>query len=136
MDDRSYRKIHSECFAGDVCYVNSTLRNMELATARQAYIIEALNFVDTLIKGEYDAAARKTSEQMKAAPKGAVYVWVNSNLIYPKALACVVGREDLRIVGPHMVEVLAHREMVVDHAAMLTNRQLECIREGGANGRV
>ena len=78
----------------------------------------------------------KTSEQMKAAPKGAVYVWVNSMLGYPKALARAVGREDLRIVGPHMVEVLRGREMVVDHAAVLTNRQLECIREGEANGRV
>ena len=78
----------------------------------------------------------RTSEQMKAAPKGAVYVWVNSILGYPKALARAVGREDLRIVGPHMVEVLVHREMVVDHAAVLTNRQLECIREGEAHGRV
>ena len=67
---------------------------------------------------------------------GAVYVWVNSMLGYPKALARAVGRGDLRIVGPHMLEVLAHRKMVVDHAAVLTNRQLECIREGEANGRV
>ena len=78
----------------------------------------------------------ETSEQMKAAPFGAVYVWVNSNLGYPKALARAVGREDLRIVGPHMVETLAHRKMVVDHAAVLTNRQLDCIKEGEAHGRV
>ena len=78
----------------------------------------------------------ETSEQIRPAPKGAVYVWVNSILGYPKALARSLGREDLRIVRPHMVEVLAHRKMVVDHAAVLTNRQLECIKEGGAYGRV
>ena len=78
----------------------------------------------------------RTSEQMKAAPKGAVYVWVNSILGYPKALARSLGREDLRIVGPHMVETLRGRVFVVDHAAVLTNRQLECIREGGAYRRV
>ena len=44
---------------GDVCYVNSTLRNMELAVARQAYIIEALNFVDAMIKEEGDEPERK-----------------------------------------------------------------------------
>ena len=51
----------------------------------------------------------RSSEQMKAAPAGAVYVWVNSMLGYPKALARAVGREDLRIVGPHMVEVVSGR---------------------------
>ena len=44
---------------GDVCYVNSTLRSKELGEARQAYIIEALNFVNALIEGECHEAERK-----------------------------------------------------------------------------
>ena len=39
-----------------------------------------------------------TTNQMLKAPVGATYVWVNSNLCYPKKLARHLGRQDLEIV--------------------------------------
>ena len=39
-----------------------------------------------------------TTQQMLDAPHGAIYVWVNSNVDYPKNLARNIGRDDLKIV--------------------------------------
>ena len=44
-----------------------------------------------------DRGTGRTTEQMEAAPKGAVFVWVNSYLSYPKHLAVSLGRQDLLI---------------------------------------
>lgn len=63
----------------------------------------------------------RTTRQMQALPQGAVFVWVNGQLSYPKALARRIGREDLRIVGPSWVEQGQYRgmdlpEIEIDHA--------------------
>jgi hypothetical protein len=42
----------------------------------------------------------RTTRQIHEAPKGAFYVWVNSDSYYPRMLARALGREDLMIVGP------------------------------------
>lgn len=41
----------------------------------------------------------RTTTKMTEAPRGAVYVWLNSILDYPKSLAKKLGREDLVIVS-------------------------------------
>lgn len=43
----------------------------------------------------------KTTRAMLAAPKDAVFIWVNHHLDYPKRLAKYLGREDLQIVSPN-----------------------------------
>ena len=62
----------------------------------------------------------RTTEQMRAAPEGAIYVWVNSVLAYPKGLAHHLGRSDLEVVPeswlePKRVRGLT-RPVVLDHA--------------------
>jgi hypothetical protein len=42
----------------------------------------------------------RTARAMADCPKGAVYVWYNHHLDYPKQLAKFLGREDLKIVSP------------------------------------
>ena len=72
----------------------------------------------------------RTSDQLKAAPKGAVYVWVNNRLNYPKRLALDLGREDLEIVAPSWLEYNRFMGrimsgLILDHAVNLTDRQRE-----------
>lgn len=66
-----------------------------------------------------------TTQQMKEAPKGAIYVWVNDVLDYPKSLARHLGRSDLLILPPHIVrlQTVAGRQIgiVVDHATKWTS---------------
>ncbi len=68
-----------------------------------------------------------TTQQMQAAPKGAVFVWCNERLEYPRALAHKMGRDDLNIVSPHWLERIfvghALTGLVVDHAARLNDRE-------------
>lgn len=68
----------------------------------------------------------KTTEQMRKAPHGALYLWVNGHLGYPKQLAKALGREDLRVISPRqcthdgLFQYLASRpapQLIVDHAA-------------------
>jgi hypothetical protein len=76
-----------------------------------------------------DRQTGKTTRQMRAAPKGAVFIWCNAQLDYPRILAKRIGREDLRIKSPTWLEraYLGHEYLfiVVDHAARLTGRQYE-----------
>jgi len=69
-----------------------------------------------------------TTRQMTEAPTGAVYVWCNSELLYPMHLALHLGRRDLQIVGPSWLDMpKCYRLLtgvVVDHAADLTENQL------------
>ncbi len=63
----------------------------------------------------------QTSEQMKSAPRDAVFVWCTENLRYPTDLARHLGREDLKIVRPeyHSVFMAAggtRSAVVIDHA--------------------
>lgn len=69
-----------------------------------------------------------TTRQIKSAPMGAVFVWVNGDLHYPRRLAESLGRTDLRMSSPRSVGSGALRglrvpEVIVDHAADLTERQ-------------
>lgn len=62
-----------------------------------------------------------TTRQIQNAPQGAIYIWVSSDIYYPKHLARHLGREDLEIVGKNwLYGVKWHgREftgVVVDHA--------------------
>lgn len=66
----------------------------------------------------------RTTRQMQEAPARATYVWVNERLEYPRALAKMLGRDDLRITGPTTViralnDSDRRRYVVVDHAAVL-----------------
>lgn len=70
----------------------------------------------------------KTTQQMQEAPYGALYIWVNGNISYPKALALHLGRGDLVIVSPTFIESGKWRGkeftgVVLDHACMLTASQ-------------
>lgn len=65
-----------------------------------------------------------TQRQMLAAPPGAVYVWCNGDIGYPRNLARAIGREDLDIKpsGWLTYRNIAGREfsgVTIDHA--LTN---------------
>lgn len=82
-----------------------------------------------------DRGTGRTTEQMEAAPKGAVFVWVNSYLSYPKHLAVSLGRQDLLIVPPLWLEepgIYLGRNppgLVLDHAADLTTEQWRGLEE-------
>jgi hypothetical protein len=69
-----------------------------------------------------------TTRQIKEAPKGAVFVWLNSHVDYPKRLARELGREDLDIVPKSRLtpDNWCGRRLtgvVVDHACQLDDRQ-------------
>lgn len=90
----------------------------------------------------------KTAQQMLNAPHGAVYVWVNDSLSYPKALARRLGRDDLDIKTLTWLDDDNHfmgREysgVVLDHAAVPTGKQMDnfykvnrlCVRKGLVSG--
>lgn len=88
----------------------------------------------------------KTQRLMLAAPHGALFVWCNDVLHYPKELARKLGREDLRIVSPGWLEYGGWRGsrfpgMVQDHACDFTERQFmawvdaqHCIRPALSEG--
>jgi hypothetical protein len=70
----------------------------------------------------------RTKAQMLNAPRGAIFVWVNHHLDYPRALARSIGRDDLEFVSPERLEYSCFdgRELsavILDHAAHLTSRQ-------------
>lgn len=66
----------------------------------------------------------RTLKQMLAAPQGALFVWCNSHLEYPRNLARDNGREDLKIIS---IERLRNdsllgielRGLVIDHACKI-----------------
>lgn len=72
---------------------------------------------------EVEAADRgvgRTTQQMRDARVGAVFIWCNDDLEYPRALAARLNRRDLQIIGPlRGIETLYGRRrasVVVDHA--------------------
>jgi hypothetical protein len=72
-----------------------------------------------------------TSQQMREAADGAVYVWCNTRLAYPINLAAHLGR-NLTIVRPSWLlkargRIDAHIDIVVDHAAQLTRSESEAL---------
>ena len=75
-----------------------------------------------------DRGTGRTTKQLASAPQGAVYIWCNSHLHYPKTLARELGRGDLRIERPSWLDHPTACDtrilgLVVDHAACLTERQ-------------
>lgn len=75
-----------------------------------------------------------TSRQIRESPAGAVYVWVGSDIRYPKELAKALHREDLLFVGPSWLETQGWRGRVlngitIDHAADLTDYHWGCFME-------
>ena len=69
-----------------------------------------------------------TTAQIKRAPLGAVFVWLNGDMTYPKNLAHFLGRDDLRIVTLSQVRAGALRGLrlsglEVDHAARPDERE-------------
>jgi len=66
-----------------------------------------------------------TTRQITNAPVGAVYVWVNAHLGYPKDLARALKRTDLRIVSPCWLNrpVFGGYFVILDHAVELTSEQ-------------
>lgn len=80
-----------------------------------------------------------TTQQMKAAPKGAIFVWVNGYLECPRFLARKIDRGDLQIVAPTWLLDCRWRGLeltgvVVDHAARLTGQERDRLQ--GALTRV
>lgn len=81
-----------------------------------------------------DRGSGRTSDQMRAAPKGALFIWVNDRSIgYARHLAHHLGRDDLDI---RPVSVLDRAErllglqfpaVVFDHAVRITDRQGEAL---------
>jgi hypothetical protein len=70
-----------------------------------------------------------TSTQMKAAPKGAYYVWHSATKAYPKALAAHLGRKDLNIVAAAFFGYKGRgrgmkAKIVIDHRCELTKTQV------------
>lgn len=68
-----------------------------------------------------------TTAQMREAPHGAIFVWVNGNLSYPRHLARSLGREDLQIVPLSWLQERNARTpttgVVLDHAACMFMNQ-------------
>lgn len=71
----------------------------------------------------------QTSRQILDAPRGAIFVWLNSHIDYPKQLARYLGRNDVEIISPMTLESWFGKRahFVVDHAACLTTKQLDRI---------
>lgn len=69
-----------------------------------------------------DRQTGRTSEQLATAPPGALFIWCNGHLDYPRALALKLGRDDLRVLSPETPMSALRgvaRWVVVDHAARL-----------------
>lgn len=68
-----------------------------------------------------------TTQQMLDAPQGAVFIWNNSYLSYPLALARKLGRDDLQIETPGWLTDYRYvgqrlKGLVVDHAIQYTDQ--------------
>lgn len=73
-----------------------------------------------------DRGTGRTTQALRDAPQGAVYVWHNPHLDYPKSIARVWHREDLKVVSPEWLDGRRYRgqeikAIVLDHACRLTN---------------
>lgn len=78
-----------------------------------------------------------TTEQLKATPLGAVYIWPNNDLAYPKQLADSLGRTDIVFGTPgtlsrgNVAYFIARRNgLVIDHAvSCLSFEQREVLED-------
>jgi len=72
----------------------------------------------------------RTAKQMLGAPKGAVFIWCNQVLHYPRMLARKHGRSDLLIVAPSWLMDARYcgkefKAIIPDHALILTGDLLQ-----------
>src|SRR5690606_35489389 len=51
-----------------------------------------------------DRGSGRTRRAMEDAKRGAIYIWCNGVLSYPMALARHIGRDDLKIYSPSVLE--------------------------------
>lgn len=78
-----------------------------------------------------------TTAQMKRAPQGALYIWpVHGSISYAKDLARRLGREDLEIVSPSVLDQRGERlrgrrlsGIVLDHACEPSPEEYEILRD-------
>lgn len=77
-----------------------------------------------------DRGTGRTTKQLVEAPRGAIFIWCNNCLDYVRPLAASLGRTDLVIYGPDMLNMNAGRlrgralpAIVVDHACRLNANQ-------------
>lgn len=82
-----------------------------------------------------DRRSGRTKRQMEDAPKGAIYIWDNKILSYPRELSYSIGREDLTILEKGYLYYRANRlthiiftDIVVDHACVLSSDQMIGLR--------
>jgi hypothetical protein len=82
-----------------------------------------------------DRGTGRTSQQLKFAPQGAIFIWCNDRLDYPK---CLIGRHwinrpDIKIVAPSWLDDGWRGQrftgIVIDHAAQLSSRHQALLRE-------
>jgi hypothetical protein len=77
----------------------------------------------------------KTTEQIRNAPEGAIYIWPNNSLSYPREIAVAFGRHDITFVSPAWIRPECFygksNPVEVDHAAWyaLTVQQLKILKE-------
>jgi hypothetical protein len=76
-----------------------------------------------------------TTQQMREAPHGALFVWPVERLHYPRDLARTLRREDLTIVGPAAFRCGGERlfgqrfpAIVIDHACALSAEDWDTYR--------
>ena len=72
-----------------------------------------------------------TTRQMQSAPEGALFVWCNYDLTYPKMLARYLNRKDLIIKGPDIFNDGAiwlkghNKPLILDHACELDHDEYQ-----------
>ncbi len=82
-----------------------------------------------------DRQTGRTTEQLRAAPYGSIFVWVDQDLYYPKKIAHDLSRFDVVIVGPSIFDMrssyLRGRTDIItlDHACRLTPEQSDVFLE-------
>lgn len=71
----------------------------------------------------------RTTQQMLDAPQGAIYVWCNGELRYPRELAKSLGRKDLLIHSRSCFRDGRLRgirkPIILDHAVLLSPREYD-----------
>jgi len=83
----------------------------------------------------------RTTQQIKTAPEGVVFIWVNHNsLFYAKNLARRLNRNDLEIVSPDWLSSYRwagryYTAIILDHALRLIPDQFEVYRQVVGNIR-
>ena len=69
-----------------------------------------------------------TTKQMESAPKNAIFIWNDNNLVYAKHLARELKRNDLTIVSKNWITKQNLRGkifsgIILDHSAVLSEEQ-------------